>query len=72
MTLNNGTENVELLLFRTVAILGASLWIGYWHGYSALLELLMALVVLALGGVVWLVRLPHPRHGSVVGGDVPD
>jgi len=39
MTLNNGTENVELLLFRTVAILGASLWIGYWHGYSALLEL---------------------------------
>ncbi len=47
MTLNNGTENVELLLFRTVAPLGASLWIGYWHGYSALLELLMALVVLA-------------------------
>jgi len=24
------------------------------------------------GGVVWLVRLPHPRHGSVVGGAVPD
>jgi len=27
------------MLFRTVAILGASLWIGYWHRYSALLEL---------------------------------
>jgi MFS family permease len=67
-----GVQNVVFMLFRTVAPLGASLWIGYWHGYSALLELLMALVVLALGGVIWLVRLPHPRHGSVVGGAVPD
>jgi len=33
---------------------------------------LMALVVLALGGVIWLVRLPQHRHGGVVGGAVPN
>ena len=66
------------MLFRTVAILGASLRIGYLHGYSALLELLMALVVLALGGwcgwcachipvmVAWLAGL-YPINRSLQG-----
>lgn len=67
-----GVQNVVFMLFRTIAPLGASLWIGYWHGYGALLELLMGLVVLALGGVVWLVRLPHPRRIAVSDGATSD
>lgn len=67
-----GAQNVVFMLFRTLAPLGASLWVGYWQGYSALLALLLGLVVLALGVVVWLVHLPHPRHSRLVGGAVPD
>jgi MFS family permease len=67
-----GVQNVVFMLFRTIAPLGASLWIGYWHGYRALLELLMGLVVVALCGVSWLVRLPHPRRHSANGGTAAD
>lgn len=57
-----GVQNVVFMLFRTVAPIGASLWIGYWHGYANLLWLLMGLVVVALLGVTWLRHLPHPRQ----------
>ncbi len=67
-----GVQNIVFMLFRTIAPLGASLWIGYWHGYRALLELLMGLVVVALGGVIWLVRLPHPRRIPAGGGATSD
>ncbi len=67
-----GVQNVVFMLFRTIAPLGASLWISYWHGYRALLELLMGLVIVALCGVIWLVRLPHPRRNTAIGGAAAD
>lgn len=57
-----GVQNVVFMVFRTAAPIGASLWITYWHGYGALIVLLMGMVVVALVGVVWLMRIPHPRY----------
>lgn len=59
-----GVQNVVFMLFRTVAPIGASVWIGHWHGYTNLLVLLMGLVLVALLGVAWLRQLPHPRAST--------
>jgi len=61
-----GVQNVVFMLFRTLAPIGASLWIGYWHGYANLLWLLMGLVMLALLGVAWLRHVRHPRQPSII------
>lgn len=55
-----GAQNLVFMLFRTVAPIGASMWMGYWHGYAALMLLLAGMVVVAMIGVGWLARLPHP------------
>jgi MFS family permease len=58
-----GVQNVVFMVFRTLAPIGASMWMAYWHGYAALILLLAGMVSIAMLGVVWLARLPHPiRH----------